>query len=72
MTLLEVINLINAKKITISYESLKKIASSVQHFKGMESDLLQFLKNYAERAGLQLETKLFEPYIGNLTLSEKY
>ena len=38
----------------------------------MESDLLQFLKKYGERTGLQLESKLFEPYIGNLVLLEKY
>lgn len=51
---------------------MKKIAATIQLFRGMEKDLLQFLKNYCDRSNIQMETKLFEPYIGNLVSTERY
>lgn len=72
VTLLEIMNLLNAKKIKVSYESLKEISASVQKYRNMESDLVQFFRNYSEHSGISLETALFEQYIGSLTASEQY
>lgn len=72
ITLLEIMHLINMKRINISYESLKTISAGVQKYRNMESDLVQFLKGYSENTGTPLETALFEQYIANLTFSEQY
>ena len=72
ITLLEIMHLITLRKIGISYDSLKVISESVQKYRNMESDLVQFLKGYSENTGTSMETPLFEQYIANLTVSEQY
>lgn len=72
LTLLQIINLFNSRQCTLTYESLKKVASSIQNFKNMQSDLISFVRNYCDRTGTQIETQLFQPYISNLTFTERY
>jgi hypothetical protein len=38
----------------------------------MESDLLNFIRKYCDRTNIKIQTKLFEPYITNLTFTENY